>query len=65
MIKTVIRMKNDLVMVFDNRGEQMTVYQGQYDRVRGRIIKDAPPDAVFIDWFGSDAIPETVSREEW
>ncbi len=65
MIKTVIRMRNDLVMVFDNRGEQMTVYQGQYDRVRERIIEDVPPDAVFLHWFGSDAIPETVSREEW
>lgn len=65
MIKTVIRMRNDLVMVFDNCGEQMTVYQGQYDKVRERIVNDAPLEAVFIDWFGSDAIPETVSREEW
>lgn len=65
MIKTVIRMRNDLVMVFDSRGEQMTTYQGPYDKVREKIVNDAPRDAVFVDWFGSDAIPETVNREEW
>lgn len=65
MIKTVIRMKDDLVMVFDDRGEQMPAYQGKYDEVRERVVKDAPPDAMFLHWFGSNAIPETVSREEW
>jgi len=65
MIQTVIRLRNDLVMVFDDRGEQVTTYQGQYEGVKRDILKDAPPDAVFLNWFGSDAIPETVSREEW
>ena len=65
MIKTVIRMKNDQVMVFDGSGEQIPAYQGQYDQVREKIVRDAPPDAVFLHWFGSDAIPETVSREAW
>lgn len=65
MIKTVIKLKNDTVMVFDVRGEQMEVYQGEYDAVRRKILEDAPPDAVFLYWVGSKAIPETVSREEW
>ncbi len=65
MIKTVVRMKNDMVMVFDVRGEQITAYQGHYDCVREKILKAASPDAVFLNWFGSDANPETVSREEW
>lgn len=65
MIKTVIRLKDDMVMVFDGMGEQMTVYQGQYDQAREKVLEDAPLDAVFVNWFGSDAIPETVSREDW
>ena len=65
MMKTVIRLKNDMVMVFDDRGEQMTAYQGQYDSVKAKIVQDAPVEAVFLHWLGSDAIPETVSREEW
>ena len=65
MIKTVIRMKNDLIMVFDDRGEQKTAYQGKYGEVRESVVRDAPPDAVFLHWPGGDAIPKTVSREEW
>ncbi|HET6478164.1 MAG TPA: hypothetical protein VFF92_03700 [Dehalococcoidales bacterium] len=65
MIKTVIRLKDDMVMVFDGMGEQMTVYQGQYDQAKEKVLEDAPLDAVFVNWFGSDAIPETVSREDW
>ena len=65
MITTVIKMKNDMVMVFDVNGEQMPAYQGPYDDVKDKILKDAPPSAVFIHWSGSDAVPETVTREEW
>jgi hypothetical protein len=65
MIITAIKMKNDMVMVFDVKGEQMPVYQGPYGDVKDRILADAPPGAVFIHWFGSDAVPETVGREEW
>ncbi len=65
MIKTVIRLKDDAVMVFDDRGEQMTAYQGRYDDVKEQIFKDAPSEAVFLHWLGSNAIPQTVSREEW
>jgi len=65
MIKTVIRLKDDTVMVFDDRGEQVTAYQGRYGSVREEILKDAPPEAVFLCWFGSNSIPVTVSKEEW
>jgi hypothetical protein len=65
MIKTVIRLKDDAVMVFDDQGEPMTAYQGRYDSVKAKIVQDAPVEAVFLHWFGSGAIPETVSREEW
>lgn len=65
MIVTVIRMKNDMVMVFDVKGEQMPAYQGPYDEVKDRILKDAPPGAVFMHWRGVEAVPETVAREEW
>ena len=65
MIKTVVRMKNDQVMVFDGSGKQMPDYQGQYDQVREKIMRDVPPDAVLLHWFGNNAIPETVSREAW
>ena len=48
MTKTVIRLKDDMVMVFDNRGEQMMAYQGQYESVKEKILKDAPLEAVFL-----------------
>ncbi len=65
MIGTVVRLKNDMVMVFDDRGEQMMAYQGQYDSVRAKIIQDAPLEVVFLCWLGSNSTPITVSREEW
>jgi len=65
MIKTIIRLKNDMVMVFDAEGEQIPEYQGQYEEVKMSILKDAPPNAIFIHWFGSRVEPETVCRGGW
>ena len=65
MIKAVFRFQNDMVMVFNADGEQIPEYQGQYEEVKGGILRDASPDAVFALWFGGDTEPETVSREEW
>ena len=65
MIKTVIRLQNDMVIVFDAEGEQIPKYQGQYEDVRVRILRDAPPEAVFAHWFECDDDQETVSREGW
>jgi len=65
MITTIIRLKNDMVMVFDAEGEQVPEYQGQYKDVKGGILRDAPPDALFTHWFGYRNEPETIYREEW
>jgi hypothetical protein len=65
VIKTINRLKNDMVMVFDAEGEQVPEYQGQYKDVRESILRDAPLDAVFTYWFGYSDEPVTVFREEW
>ena len=65
MIKTVIRLGNDAVIVFDTEGEQIPEYQGQYENVRERVLSDAPPEAAFNHWFGYSFKPEAVSGEKW
>ena len=65
MIKTVIRARNNMVIVFNTKGEQITEYQGQYDAVREKILADAPQGAVFNHWFGHAAKPEAVPAEYW
>ena len=65
MIKTVIRCVDNMVMVFDEKGEQIPEYQGQYGEVREGILRDAPSTAVFSH--SSDSKPELqeVPRGEW
>ena len=65
MIKTVIRCPNNMVMVFDEKGEQIPEYQGQYEEAKESILKDAPPTSVF--GYLSDFEPELqeVPRDEW
>ena len=65
MIKTVIRCPNNMVMVFDEKGEQIPEYQGQYGEVKESIFKDAPLKAVF--GYLSDSKPELqeVPKDEW
>ena len=65
MIKLVIKCPNDMVVVFDKKGEQVPAYQGRYQEVRESILKDAPPNAVFA--YLSDFEPEwrKLPREEW
>ena len=65
MIKTVIRIKNDMVMVFDEDGEQIPEYQGHYDEVKEKILADAPAGSVFNHWFGHEPEPECVSGSAW
>ena len=36
MIKSIIRCPNDMVMVFDEEGEQIPEYQGQYEEIKGK-----------------------------
>ncbi len=47
MIKTVIRFRNNMVMVFDERGEQIPKYHGRYGKVKESISRDAPSDTIF------------------
>jgi len=65
MIKTVIRFKNNMVMVFDKRGEQLPGYQGQYEKVKRNILKDALPATVFALGFTDTGELCEVPREEW
>ena len=65
MIKTAIRLKNDMVMVFDESGEEIPEYQGQYEDVKESILKDAPADAVFAHGFTNSGKLQEVAREEW
>ncbi len=65
MIKTVIKSQNDMVIVFDKKGEQVPEYQGRYGVVRESILEDAPPDTVFANGFTEAAELRKVSREAW
>ncbi len=65
MIKTAIRLKNDMVMVFDESGEEIPEYQGQYEDRKESILKDAPADAVFAHGFTNSGKLQEVAREEW
>jgi len=64
MIKAVIRCQNNMVIVFDKKGEQVPEYQGQYEEVKESILKDAPPDAVFMHSFTDSGELQKVPREE-
>ncbi|MFC2015283.1 hypothetical protein ACFLUP_04775 [Chloroflexota bacterium] len=65
MIKTVIRCPDNMVMVFDENGEQIPLYQGQYKDVRRDILIYAPPTTIFL--YPSDKTPELreVPIKEW
>ena len=65
MIKTALRFQNNMVVVFDGKGEQVPGYQGRYQEVKESVLKDAPEGAVFGHF--PDYAPDfqMVSREEW
>lgn len=65
MIKTVIRVRNGMVMVFDEKGEQIPEYQGWYENVKDSILMDAPAGAVFNHWFGHEVAPDPVEMDAW
>jgi len=48
-----------MVMVFDEKGEQMPAYQGRYEEVRAKILAHAPKSAKFFHE------RDTVARKEW
>ena len=63
MIKSVIKSEKGMVLVFDEKGKQMPEYQGQYEEVRERILRDAPPHALF--WHDVVRQVKAVAKEEW
>jgi hypothetical protein len=65
MIKKIIRLKNDMVLVFDEEGEQLPEYQGCYMVVKEKIIEDAPAGAIFNHWFGYSLKPDFVETKSW
>lgn len=65
MIKTVIRTSNDMVIVFDERGEQIPEYQGPYEEVKDKILRDASPDAIFGHRINSRGETHLRIREKW
>ena len=65
MIKTVVRFPNDMVMVFDEKGEQIPKYQGPYEEVRDEILRDASPDAIFGQTINSRGETHLKMREKW
>lgn len=64
MIDHVIRFSNGMVMVFDEKGEQLPEYQGRYEEVKDKILADAPQSARFFRavWMVSGG---EIPREEW
>lgn len=65
MIKTVVRCPDDMVMVFDEKGEQIPEYQGQYGEVRESILKATSPDTVFNHLFDTEPRIKDIPREDW
>jgi hypothetical protein len=65
MIKTVIRLRNNMVMVFDAEGEQIPDYQGHYEDVRERILRDASSGTAFNHWCGHSLLPKAVPAKNW
>lgn len=63
MISNVIKSEEGMALVFDERGNQMSEYQGKYEDVREKILRDAPPNTLF--WHAADWRKRSVAREDW
>jgi len=64
MIKNAIKFSNGIVMVFNEKGEQMPKYQGRYEEVKAKILAHAPKSAEFFHgvWKLSS---KAIQREQW
>ena len=65
MIKTIIKASKDMVIAFDEQGNQMSEYQGRYEDVKQKIMADTGTEAAFIHWFGVLPEPQVVSKVSW
>ena len=65
MIKIAIRLKNNVVLVFDEEGNQIPEYQGQFEEVKEEVLRDAPPDVIFAHGFTNVGGLRMVPMEDW
>ena len=65
MIKAAVRFQNNMVIVFDKRGEQIPEHQGQYEKVKESILRYATSDVIFAHGFTDAGELRKVSKEEW
>jgi len=67
MIKLIIRTSNNMVLVFDDEGEQIPEYQGYHNGpLKNKIVQDAPADAIFGHTINSRGETHLVrDREMW
>ena len=65
MIKTAVKFGNNMVMVFDKGGEQITEYQGKYEIVKESLLSGALPETIFAIGFTNAGELREVPREEW
>jgi hypothetical protein len=61
-IRNVIKSEKGMVLVFNQNGEQIPKYQGQYEEVRETILRKAPLDAVFSH---ASTVIQDIPREKW
>ena len=65
MIKMVIRCPDNTVMVFDEDGHILPVYQGQYDMVKNSIVRNTGSDTVFSYYFDIESALVYTPKEAW
>ena len=65
MIKTVIRCIDDTVMAFDEDGELMTEFVGNYLYLRRNILEEAPADTIFSYYYEYESALMYTPREAW
>jgi len=64
MIKMVIA-TGEMVVVFDEQGEQIPGYQGPYEVVKEKILREASKDTVFAHGVDCSGELIKVPRENW
>lgn len=64
MIKEAVLFDNEMVIVFDENGQQIPEYQGRHSQVVTKIIQDSTDKTIFkFATWGQFAIE--VSKERW
>ncbi len=64
MISEVIKFESGMVLVFDEKGEQMPRFQGRYEAVRAKILARAPKGTNFYHGTWPQG-RKLVPRKEW